>query len=222
MQVTQRAGESQCSIGVLIIVMTRRSSPKAAAVHADTNSESMKLTRAARRASHRIPLTVSTKSPKRKRAAVAPAPESIAGNALPIDTAVAAEIDAQTSETATMAALSPAAVDAVLDATAILEPPASGPVDPIIALSSNSTVKDAQALKAEMMKLLDLPDVVAIDVRSVERIDTATMQLLCAFVRDRAERNATVQWLGSPPAIVDAARLLGVQHMLAFPTEGVA
>jgi ABC-type transporter Mla MlaB component len=74
----------------------------------------------------------------------------------------------------------------------------------------------------ELLKLLEVPAPVVIDVRSVERVDTATIQLLYAFVRDRAERNGMVEWLGSPAVIVDAVRLLGVQDVLAIPTAGAA
>lgn len=151
---------------------------------------------------------MSIKRPKRKRVAAASA------------SAAAAVAESSGEETATLAILTPAAP--ALDATAVLGQPARFPADPIVALSSNSTVKDAGALKAELMKVLDLAATVAIDVRSVERVDTATMQLLCAFVRDRAARNVAVQWLGCPPAIADAARLLGVQSMLCLPTAGAA
>lgn len=136
--------------------------------------------------------------------------------------AAISQSDLHSNDAASVAAVQvPADHVVFLDATAVLEA-AAGPLDPIVALSSNSTVKDAQALKDQLMKLLELPEVVAIDVRSVERVDTATMQLLCAFVRDRAERNSAVEWLGNPPAMVEAARLLGVEHMLALPKAGAA
>jgi ABC-type transporter Mla MlaB component len=90
---------------------------------------------------------------------------------------------------------------------------------PTIALSSNSTVKDAAALKDVLVRLLDEAAPVAIDAKSVERIDTAIMQLLCAFVRDRAERNLAVTWSGTPSALLDAARLLGIGSLLALPAN---
>jgi ABC-type transporter Mla MlaB component len=90
---------------------------------------------------------------------------------------------------------------------------------PTIGLSSNITVKDAAALKDVLVRLLDEPAVVAIDAKSVERIDTAIMQLLCAFVRDRAERSLAVTWSGTPSALLDAARLLGVGSLLALPAN---
>jgi ABC-type transporter Mla MlaB component len=64
---------------------------------------------------------------------------------------------------------------------------------------------------------------VTVDARALERIDTATVQLLCAFVRDRSGRNQSVTWLGDAQALQDAARLLGVRGLLGFDdAKGVA
>lgn len=90
---------------------------------------------------------------------------------------------------------------------------------PTIGLASHCTVKDASALKTNLLQLLDEPASVAIDARNVERVDTAVVQLLCAFVRDRAQRGSGVTWLGAPQPLLDAARLLGVGALLALPQE---
>jgi ABC-type transporter Mla MlaB component len=88
---------------------------------------------------------------------------------------------------------------------------------PTIVLASNCTVKDAAALKQSLCRHLDAAAVVILDVRQLERVDTSTLQLLCAFVRDRAAQQRQVEWLGDSPAIRDAARLLGVAPLLALP-----
>jgi ABC-type transporter Mla MlaB component len=89
----------------------------------------------------------------------------------------------------------------------------------IITLASHCTVKDAAALKESLCRLVGASDAVTLDVRTLERIDTATMQLLCAFVRARIERNEKVEWLGDSPALTEAARLLGVASLLALPAD---
>jgi ABC-type transporter Mla MlaB component len=63
---------------------------------------------------------------------------------------------------------------------------------------------------------------VTLDVSAVERVDTATMQLLCAFVRDRGGRKQNVTWRGESQALQDAVRLLGVGALLGFESKGVA
>jgi ABC-type transporter Mla MlaB component len=83
-------------------------------------------------------------------------------------------------------------------------------------------VKDAAALKASLVAAFDERDVVTLDVGAIERIDTATMQLLCAFVRDRGAGARTTVWSGESKALREAAKLLGAGVMLALPETGVA
>ena len=94
------------------------------------------------------------------------------------------------------------------------------PSQPTIVLASNCNVKDAGELKQSLCHYLDDVAPVALDVGKVERVDTSTMQLLCAFVRDRTARDRKVEWLGDLRVISDAARLLGVEALLSLP--GVA
>jgi ABC-type transporter Mla MlaB component len=91
---------------------------------------------------------------------------------------------------------------------------------PTIVLASNCNVKDAGELKQSLCHYLDDSAPVALDVGKIERVDTSTIQLLCAFVRDRTARDRKVEWLGDSHIIRDAARLLGVEQILSLP--GVA
>src|SRR5687767_10506635 len=61
-----------------------------------------------------------------------------------------------------------------------------------LALASHCTIKDAAALKLDLCAMAHEDGDVSIDVAAVERIDTSTMQLLCAFVHDRMERKQKV------------------------------
>jgi ABC-type transporter Mla MlaB component len=89
---------------------------------------------------------------------------------------------------------------------------------PMIVLASNCNVKDAAELKQTLCVHLDDAEPVTVDVGSVERVDTSTMQVLCAFVRDRSAQERKVEWLGDASVVRDAARLLGVESMLCLPT----
>jgi ABC-type transporter Mla MlaB component len=119
-------------------------------------------------------------------------------------------------------ATAPAEPVAATPATA--SAPAAEPArsESVVALASNSTVKDAAALKSTLAQVLEAPGSVTIDAKSVERIDTAIIQVLCAFVRDRAERNLAIEWRGTPQPLFDAARLLGVGALLALPSQAEA
>jgi ABC-type transporter Mla MlaB component len=84
----------------------------------------------------------------------------------------------------------------------------------VVALSSHCSIKDAASLKSQLLALAHAPEAVAVDLGAVERVDTATMQLLCAFARDRADRQQSIEWRGATAAWHEAVRLLGVQHWL--------
>lgn len=93
------------------------------------------------------------------------------------------------------------------------------PATPVFVLSSHCTIKDAAALKLDLANVADAADV-TIDVGSVERIDTAVMQLLCAFVRDRTQREQRVSWQGDSQAWREAVHLLGTRELLGLAPEG--
>lgn len=95
------------------------------------------------------------------------------------------------------------------------------PSQPMIVLATNCSVKDAAELKQSLCLLLDQPAPVTFDVGSVERVDTSTMQILCAFVRDRSAQQRRVAWLGDSSVVREAARLLGVEGMMCLPQAEV-
>jgi ABC-type transporter Mla MlaB component len=95
--------------------------------------------------------------------------------------------------------------------------PAKAIALPTVALNSNCTVKDAVALKQALCAVVDINEAVTLDASSVERVDTAILQLLCAFVRARTASNRSVIWRGEASGLFDSARLLGLQALLALP-----
>ena len=86
-----------------------------------------------------------------------------------------------------------------------------------LALSAECTVADAASLKERLAGLLDQPLAVTLDVSALQRIDTAGLQVITAFVRDRAEHDRKVEWRGSAPALTGAAKLLGLTSILGLP-----
>lgn len=134
-------------------------------------------------------LSVSMKSTKRKRGAAA--------------------ADAAVPATKVVGAPKPSALEA--NAGPVTAAPSS-----TIVLASHCSVKDATTLKASLSAAFGMSDEVTLDVAAIERIDTATVQLLCAFVRDRAASGQAVAWRGESTTFSDAVRLLGVGSMLSF------
>lgn len=150
---------------------------------------------------------MSSKTPKRKRAAAPVAAEPTPPAPAPVEPVAIVE--------------SAPAVEAAAPVADAMDQADHGPT---VSLASNHTIKDAAALQDSLLQVFDEPGAVAVDAKSVERIDTAVMQLLCAFVRDRAARGHAVSFSRPTQAFLDAAQLLGVSTLLALPAvdAGVA
>lgn len=162
------------------------------------------------------------KTSKRKRSsAAAKATPAVAAP----DVAVAEEPTVELSAAAVEALVAEAGAEPVVDAdaeTVVVEAQASVASEPVVVLAANCSVKDAAALKTSLCAVATQSTAVTLDVSAVERVDTATMQLLCAFVRARGGRNQSVTWRGESQALKDAVRLLGVGALLGFDSNGVA
>lgn len=94
-------------------------------------------------------------------------------------------------------------------------PGKSGP----LALSADCTLAEADSLKAALKKLVNVPESVTLDASAVQRIDTAALQLLAAFARDRRLAGRAVDWRGAQQTLEPAAQLLGMREMLGLAGE---
>lgn len=90
------------------------------------------------------------------------------------------------------------------------------------AVAAECTVADAGALKTSLAKLLDNSDTVTLDISAVQRIDTAGLQVIATFVRERESHGRQVQWRGDAPAMLAAAKLLGLSDLLKLPAAAQA
>lgn len=90
---------------------------------------------------------------------------------------------------------------------------------PTLVLSAECTVAEADSLKSALLRLLEEARPVTLEVGALQRIDTAALQLLAAFVRDRRTTGRRIAWRGCAPALDSAAALLGLSGMLELPAE---
>jgi ABC-type transporter Mla MlaB component len=86
------------------------------------------------------------------------------------------------------------------------------------AVAAECTVADASSLKTGLAKLLEESGIVTLDVSAVQRIDTAGLQVIATFIREREAHGRQVQWRGHAPALSTAANLLGLAALLKLPT----
>ena len=90
---------------------------------------------------------------------------------------------------------------------------------PLVTLPAECTLAEAEGLKLRLLGFVKSVSPVTIDVSTVRRIDTATMQLVAAFVRDRAASALPTQLLSPSPSFADGARLLGLQTLFDSPAS---
>lgn len=96
---------------------------------------------------------------------------------------------------------------------------AARPAASALTLAAECTVADADALQSALAQRLEQPAAVIVDVSGLQRIDTAGLQLLAAFVRDRRTAGRAVEWRGRAAALDTAAGLLGLSDMLELAGE---
>jgi ABC-type transporter Mla MlaB component len=95
--------------------------------------------------------------------------------------------------------------------------PKAEPASTSFALATECMVADARALKASLAAFLNEPLPITLDVTALQRIDTAGLQVVTAFVRERAVHGLPVVWHGTAPALSSAAQLLGLTSLLKLP-----
>jgi ABC-type transporter Mla MlaB component len=86
-----------------------------------------------------------------------------------------------------------------------------------LALAAECMVSDAGSLKENLAALLDEPLPVTLDITALQRIDTAGLQVITAFVSERTGHGRSVEWQGTAPVLTTAARLLGLTSLLRLP-----
>lgn len=91
-----------------------------------------------------------------------------------------------------------------------------------VVLASHCSVKNAAGLKQSLHELIGETALVTLDAHAVERIDTAAIQLLCAFARERTGKGHPTAWVGDMTIVREAAAVLGVESMLSLPPADAA
>jgi ABC-type transporter Mla MlaB component len=86
-----------------------------------------------------------------------------------------------------------------------------------LVLAAECLVSGASTLKESLASLLDEPQPITLDITALQRIDTAGLQVLTAFIRERTAHGRTVEWRGISPALRSAAHLLGLTSLLELP-----
>ena len=101
-------------------------------------------------------------------------------------------------------------------APAIPDPaPTPAPTASLVALGDALTIEQASSLHQAMAAQLATAGLV-VEAGAVRRVDTAGLQLLLAFVRERERRGMAVTWQGVSAPLREAASRLGLEPVLHF------
>jgi anti-anti-sigma regulatory factor len=93
--------------------------------------------------------------------------------------------------------------------------PSGTPESPPLCLDV-AAVRIAAKLKSELQTRMAVPGTVRIDASAVERVDTATLQVLAAFFRDMSQASRQAEWCGQSAALERAANTLGLRVALGL------
>ena len=91
-----------------------------------------------------------------------------------------------------------------------------------LVLTAHCTLREAVAMKAQLLERLDTEGDVEIDAGVVEKIDTAGLQLLVAFSRQLNENNRALAWKSVTGELQGAAAQLGLVATLGLPAAEAA
>jgi STAS domain len=83
-------------------------------------------------------------------------------------------------------------------------------------LPSDLGIEHATALHATLAPLLATTEPVALVARDVRRLHTASLQVLAAFVRDRAAAGGPTLWRDPPALLSESAVRLGLDTVLGL------
>ena len=103
---------------------------------------------------------------------------------------------------------------------ATIGPTAAIKPDSVLRLPPQCTIREATTLLEQLLQHIAPREPVYIDAAQVERVDTATLQLLVAFLNERKTEQRAVVWLDVSEAMMRAARALGLAHALALAPAG--
>ncbi len=84
----------------------------------------------------------------------------------------------------------------------------------VIELSSVQAISKIAEQHKQWMEILNLESAIKIDASQVTSIDAASLQLIYALWREANKLDIEISWQGPSDALLDAARLLGMESSL--------
>jgi ABC-type transporter Mla MlaB component len=86
-------------------------------------------------------------------------------------------------------------------------------------LPTDCTIAQAADMKADLERMLATPAAVTLDLSAVRRTDTAALQVLTAFIRERRGAGRDVECRGASDAFLATADVLGLGALFSPVTD---
>lgn len=90
---------------------------------------------------------------------------------------------------------------------------------PLATVGADCTIEHATGLHKQLLKMLADRACVTLDVTAVKRCDTAGLQVLATFVRERREAGLPVELKGATEAFVGPVTLLGLGTLFGLDIQ---
>ena len=87
-----------------------------------------------------------------------------------------------------------------------------------VSMPADCRIAEVGALHRQLRGALESSQIV-LDGTTVDRVDTAALQLLVVFQREAKKRERHVQWAAASAPLYDAASQLGLVEALALPAK---
>lgn len=87
---------------------------------------------------------------------------------------------------------------------------------------SDCTIAQADDIKAQLARILAQPSCVTLDLSSIRRIDTAALQVLTAFIRERRSAGRDVECRAASEPFMLTAELLGLASFFGPAAKAAA
>jgi ABC-type transporter Mla MlaB component len=85
-----------------------------------------------------------------------------------------------------------------------------------VSLPAECVIASAPGLRTALLERAGDTGNVQLDASAVQRVDTASLQVLAAFARDRRAGSLPLEWLGVPACLTEAATLLDLTNALGL------
>ena len=92
--------------------------------------------------------------------------------------------------------------------------PTPGPNPGLVTLPGECALSGIESLQQRLLAAQQVAEPVTLDVGCLERVDTASMQLILTFILDRAAAERSLKISGSSTAWEEAVNTLGFSRLL--------